>query len=126
MVVGLRRDCSGGGLEVGRVREKRLACDGAMVERDVLDVRVAVGVLCCAGGGRRVIPRVVRSVGSGGARAVARFALRGRMRVGRERWGECYSSRCSIRFFETLASVISSGIQSGLSSGACSFQAQPS
>lgn len=43
-----------------------------------------------------------------------------------KRGGECYSSRCSIRFFETFASVISSGIQSGLSSGASSFHAQPS
>jgi hypothetical protein len=43
-----------------------------------------------------------------------------------EKGGRGYSSRCSIRFFETLASVISSGIQSGLSSGASSFHAHPS
>lgn len=35
-------------------------------------------------------------------------------------------SRCSIPFFETLASVMSLGIQSGLSSGAVSFHAHPS
>ena len=39
---------------------------------------------------------------------------------------EVYSSRCSIPFFETLASVIVSGIQSGLLSGADERQAQPS
>ena len=37
-----------------------------------------------------------------------------------------HSSRCSMPCFETFASVISSGIQSGLSSGAVSCQAQPS
>lgn len=37
-----------------------------------------------------------------------------------------HSSRCSIPFFETLASVMSPGIQFGLSSGASSSQAQPS
>ncbi len=37
-----------------------------------------------------------------------------------------HSSRCSIPFFETFASVISLGIQSGLSSGAVSRHAQPS
>jgi hypothetical protein len=37
-----------------------------------------------------------------------------------------HSSRCSMPSLETLASVISSGIQSGLSAGASSSQAQPS
>lgn len=37
-----------------------------------------------------------------------------------------YSSMCSIPSFETFASVISEGIQSGLSSGAVCFQAHPS
>ncbi len=37
-----------------------------------------------------------------------------------------HSSRCSMPFFETLASVISLGIQSGLSSGAVSLHAHPS
>lgn len=39
---------------------------------------------------------------------------------------DVYSSRCSIPFFETLASVISSGIHPGLLSGASSSQAHPS
>jgi hypothetical protein len=37
-----------------------------------------------------------------------------------------HSSRCSIPCLETFASVMSPGIQSGLSSGASSSQAQPS
>lgn len=36
------------------------------------------------------------------------------------------ASRCSIPCFETLASVMVFGIQSGLSAGASSFHAQPS
>ena len=44
----------------------------------------------------------------------------------RRRWADSYSSRCSIPFFETFASVISFGIQSGLLSGAVSSQAHPS
>lgn len=41
-------------------------------------------------------------------------------------WAGYSSSRCLIPCFETFASVISSGIQSGLSSGAVSSHAHPS
>lgn len=58
-----------------------------------------------------------RAVLSGGVRSTLRSAKIGVVD---------YSSRCSMPFFETFASVISPGIQSGLSSGASSSQAQPS
>ena len=81
---------------------------------------------CCAAGERPLIPHTC-----GRGRIVA---ARGSVHA-RERYGcrsgsvpppIAYSSRCSIPCLETFASVITSGIQSGLLSGASSSQAHPS
>lgn len=74
------------------------------------------------------------SVGSSGVRAFARAPAKVDMndesnRSSNERTAPLalvHSSICSIPCFETFASVISFGIQSGLSSGAVCSHAQPS
>lgn len=102
--------------------------------------RTQVGRNCRVGGGRPVIPRVVRSVWPGvstqsvvGARNGLSLWIRARVRRVKMRPKKPpskprtqISSRCSTPCFSTLPFVISLGIQSGLSSGASSSQAHPS